>query len=155
MKSLAKLGYFNTEACTLLQESNFSTQSRPSYRVLFEELLQNFNKQKGTTVVDIRCLKNDPEILIRLGCCENLSTAKRLSDCIRHVGLDAEDAILTTCSSAFDVLCSRMEEKLTFAPDEQVVKSWFFCVALIFYLLYTNIWEDILGTWTLDLHGVS
>ena len=138
MNSLAKLGYFNTEACTLLQENKFSTQSRPSYRVLFEELLQNFNKQKGTCV-DIRCLKNDPEVLVRLGCCENLITAKRLSDCIRHVGLDTEDVILTTCSSAFDVLCSRMEEKLTFAPDEQVVKSWFLCVALIFFLLYTNI----------------
>jgi hypothetical protein len=52
-----------------------------------------------------------------------------LYDCIKYVGLDADEEVLAVCKSAFDVLCSKLEEKLAFAPDEQVTTLGFIWVA--------------------------
>ncbi len=38
----------------------------------------------------------------------------------RWLGLDAEESIPEACKNAFDVLCHRMEQRLTYAPNEQV-----------------------------------
>lgn len=38
----------------------------------------------------------------------------------RFLGLDDDSEIPDTCKSAFDVICSRMEERLNYSPTEQV-----------------------------------
>lgn len=39
----------------------------------------------------------------------------------RWLGLDALEPVPTSCRNIFEVLCKRMEEKLTFGPDEKVL----------------------------------
>ncbi|KAI5084069.1 hypothetical protein GOP47_0000238 [Adiantum capillus-veneris] len=116
MDSLANLGYFDREPCVSLQTNNTSHSSRPSYQALLKDLLSKFCKEKRSAV---ELSKVDPDTFLSLGCCKNYSSAQRVSECIRHLGLDAEEEIPVICKSPFEVLCSRMELKLTFSPKEQ------------------------------------
>lgn len=122
LDSLANLGYFDTEPCPLLQNHGFSAPSRPSYRAFFEDLVLQIEKKKemgddGNSVSEHP--KNDPDTFHRLGCCKSQNSAKKVSVCIRHLGLDGEEEIPASCKSAFEALCSKMEQKLTYAPNEQ------------------------------------
>lgn len=116
MNSLANLGYFDREPCPLLQNHVSSALSRPSYRALFEDLILQIHNKRWSG--DAR-LNNDPDSFLSLGCCKSQSSAQRVSVCVRHLGLDAEEEIPAACKSAFEALCSKMEQKLTFAPNEQ------------------------------------
>lgn len=42
---------------------------------------------------------------------------------LRWLGLDEAETVPKTCKSVFEILCGRMEEKLTFGPDEQVAPA--------------------------------
>ncbi|MCO5605370.1 hypothetical protein L7F22_059553 [Adiantum nelumboides] len=119
MDSLANLGYFDREPCVLLQRYNMSDLSRPSYQAVLNDLLAQLGKERRSGV-DGACVaepsKVDPDRFVNLGCCKNYTCAR----CIhRHLGLDAEEEIPVACKSPFEVLCSRMEQKLTFTPKEQ------------------------------------
>ncbi|MCO5561188.1 hypothetical protein L7F22_014809 [Adiantum nelumboides] len=117
MNSLANLGYFDREP-----RYNTSDLSRTSYQALLNDLLTQFGKERGSGDVGTcacKPLKVDPDRFVSLGCCENYRSAQRVSECIRHLRLDADEEIPLACKSPFDVLCSRMEQKLTFAPKEQ------------------------------------
>lgn len=117
MHSLANLGYFDREPCALLQSDSASANlcSRPSYQALFEDLVSQL--QKGNGVRELSAM--DPDLLLSLRCCKSHSSARRALECIRHLGLDADEEIPAACKSPFEALCSRMEQKLTFAPREQ------------------------------------
>eukprot|EP00250_Pteridium_aquilinum_P021416 c25115_g1_i3 orf=358-1851(-) len=118
MNSLANLGYFDKEPCPLLRNHG---PSALSYQALFQELLQILSTKRLGIVGSCTAghLKNDPDTLLRLGCCKSQSSAQRASVCIRHLGLDAEEEIPAACKSIFEAFCSRMEQKLTFGPNEQ------------------------------------
>ncbi|MCO5591337.1 hypothetical protein L7F22_045319 [Adiantum nelumboides] len=122
MESLANLGYFDREPCVLLQRYNTSDLSTPSYQAILNDLLAQFGKERRSGV-DGTCVaepsKVDPDRFVNLGCCKSYTSAHRVSECIRHLGLDAEEEIPVACKSPFEVLCSRMEQKLTFTPKEQ------------------------------------
>lgn len=124
MNSLASLGFFSMEANPLLQNKDIACP-RASYRLLLEDLMLRVSQRGGMSMLSnpgnsaTATLKNNAETLVRLGCCKTDITGKQVSACISHLGLDAEEEISALCTSAFDVLCSRMEEKLAYAQNEQ------------------------------------
>ncbi|KAH9306499.1 hypothetical protein KI387_010903, partial [Taxus chinensis] len=122
MSSLAKLGFFNSEFHPILTQEN---GVKPTFSMFLQELikvaLQDRQTQKelketqghGTKLTDIS------EMLLRVGCCKDSTSANKTASCIKFLGLDDDSKISSTCKSAFDVICSRMEERLNYSPTEQ------------------------------------
>ncbi|KAH7296234.1 hypothetical protein KP509_26G014900 [Ceratopteris richardii] len=122
MNSLANLGYFNREPCALLQSSEGVDLRRPSYKALLRELISQLQKEKGlddSGFFSTQISKLDPDLFLSIGCCKSQTSAQRVSSCMRHLGLDANEDIPAVCKSPFEALCARMEDKLTFGPEEQ------------------------------------
>lgn len=123
MDALGELGYFDTEN-PLLDPNAPTGSAPPTYSVILTALLlQTFHKVdesdewKKFNADDNNSLAH---ALATLNCCKNdVSAAENVATCIRWLGLDAVEPVPTSCNSIFEVLCKRMEEKLTFGPDEK------------------------------------
>ncbi|KAL3698775.1 hypothetical protein R1sor_012851 [Riccia sorocarpa] len=110
MAGIAKLGFFDYSSHQLLGSSNGGTTYATFLNDLLSKLVHKL-KAEGTEL--------SPENLLNLGCSTDIEAARRLRHCVRWLGLDSKLEIPDSCKSAFDVLCSRMEAKLTFTPKEQ------------------------------------
>lgn len=125
MSSLTKLGFFNNELHPMLSQEKGEPTSKPTFKMFLLELLKcafqdrqtqkdlNETQDCSTKQMDIG------EMLIRVGCCKGSGSANKTASCIKFLGLDDDSEIPDMCKSAFDVICSRMEERLNYSPTEQ------------------------------------
>ncbi|KAH7680016.1 Saccharopine dehydrogenase (NAD(+) L-glutamate-forming) protein [Dioscorea alata] len=115
MSTLAKIGLFDTEVHTLLNGDG----KRPTYGAFLCELLKcpdTSNSQSQAT------LMGDAEMverIILLGHCKEASTALKTLKTTKFLGLHENKEIPGKCSSAFDVTCLLMEERLAYSSNEQ------------------------------------
>lgn len=118
MAILGKIGFFDAADHPLLQQTN-----RPTYRVFLNDLL-NVNNISTTTS------KGNPEVsggqndelisrLMALGYCKEKELAVKIFKTIKFLGLDEETEIPKDCSSAFSVICQRMEQRMAYSHNEQ------------------------------------
>lgn len=116
MSCLGKLGLFDTSVHPKLKGPH-----RPTFGAFLIEFLKN----KSTDLSDsgeMRVSLDENEIVRRvmvLGCCREAATATRTAKAIRFLGLHDDEEIPETCSSAFDVICFRMQERLSYSSKEQ------------------------------------
>ncbi|CAA6658720.1 unnamed protein product [Spirodela intermedia] len=109
MGTLAKIGFFNSEAHPMLKES-----SRPTFRAFLSELL----KADSNEELPVR----DEEMagrIISLGHCKETVTAMKAVQTIKFLGLHEDEEIPLPCQSAFDISCWRMEGRLAYSSTEK------------------------------------
>ncbi|RWR95819.1 Saccharopine dehydrogenase / Homospermidine synthase [Cinnamomum micranthum f. kanehirae] len=118
MASLARIGFFDTEVHPMLREG-----IRPTFGAFLNELLKNRTSENK---VDSRHAEGSAGIekemaarLITLGYCKATATAEKTAKTIRFLGLHEHVEIPAACQSAFDVICLRMEERLSYSSSEQ------------------------------------
>ncbi|EES05910.1 hypothetical protein BDA96_04G344300 [Sorghum bicolor] len=116
MATLSKIGLFDAANHPLLQETN-----RPTYKGFLDELLNNISTTN--TGLDIEASGGyDDEIIARLsklGCCRDKEIAAKTVKTIKFLGLHEETQIPKGCSSAFDVICQRKEQRMAYGHNEQ------------------------------------
>ena len=81
MACLAKIGFFDTEVHPLLKGGK-----RPTFRAFLSELLEDRSLNSGTTGIVEGSITNEKEMLRRvtmLGCCKEITTAKKTVDTIK------------------------------------------------------------------------
>ncbi|KAJ6792728.1 alpha-aminoadipic semialdehyde synthase [Iris pallida] len=116
MSCLAKIGFFETEVHPLLKQGQ-----RPTFKVFLSDLL----KSKFSNSVNVEDMEgiigNEKEMIAlftTLGLCKETAAMKTIKT-IKFLGLHENVEIPATCSSAFDVACLRMEQKLSYSANEQ------------------------------------
>ncbi|KAM3224414.1 hypothetical protein ACQJBY_057662 [Aegilops geniculata] len=118
MAILAKIGFFDAEDHPLLQETN-----RPTYRIFLNELLNVNNVSTSNTKVNgEETGGHDDELISRLmmlGHCKEKELAVKILKTIKFLGLHEETQIPKDCSSAFSVICQRMEQRMAYGHNEQ------------------------------------
>lgn len=124
MSALAKLGFFNNEIHPMMKQDIEVNHSRPSFSMFLHELLREALKDNQTQkdVTEAGHSKEQMDIaniLARVGCCKSSTSANKVAFFIRYLGLDDDSEIPEACKSAFDIICSRMEERLNYLPNEQ------------------------------------
>eukprot|EP01018_Ginkgo_biloba_P028011 Gb_24725 [translate_table: standard] len=125
MSCLAKLGFFDNEVHPMLKQDTVINHSRPTFNMLLQELLRKASKDNQTLkdATEVREYSTEhvdiADMLVGLGCCKNNASANKAASCIRFLGLDDDNKIPESCTSAFDVICLRMEERLVYSPIEQ------------------------------------
>ncbi|VAI61798.1 unnamed protein product [Triticum turgidum subsp. durum] len=123
MAILAKIGFFDAENHPLLQETN-----RPTYRNFLNELLNVNNISTSNTKINgEESGGHDDELVSRLmmlGHCKEKELAVKILKTIKFLGLHEETQIPKDCSSAFSVICQRMEQRMAYGHNEQI---WYCC----------------------------
>ncbi|XP_062220509.1 alpha-aminoadipic semialdehyde synthase-like isoform X2 [Phragmites australis] len=118
MATLSKTGFFYAANHPLLQEIN-----HPTYMGFLDELLNVNDISTTTTNVNAEVSGgHDDELVSRLlilGHCKDKETAVKTVKTIKFLGLHEETQIPKDCSSAFDVICQRMEQRMAYHDDEQ------------------------------------
>lgn len=117
MACLAKIGFFDTEVHPLLKGG-----SRPTFRAFLNKLLEVRSSNSETTGNAERSTTDEKEMasrMIMFGCCKEVKTAMKTLETIKFLGLHEDEEIPVTCFSAFDVVCLRMEERLSYSSNEQ------------------------------------
>ncbi|CAD6242052.1 unnamed protein product [Miscanthus lutarioriparius] len=116
MATLSKIGFFDAANHPLLQDTN-----RPTYKGFLDELLNNISTTN--TDLDIEASGGyDDEMIARLSklvCCRDKEIAAKTVKTIKFLGLHEETQIPKGCSSAFDVICQRMEQRMAYGHNEQ------------------------------------
>ncbi|KAL5207069.1 hypothetical protein ABZP36_031504 [Zizania latifolia] len=118
MATFAKIGFFDVVNHPLLQQT-----TRPTYR---DFLIELFNAQNISTTA----IKGSSEVsggqegelisrLLSFGHCKEKEIAVKTVKTIKFLGLYEETEIPKNCSSAFDVICQRMEQRLAYGHNEQ------------------------------------
>jgi alpha-aminoadipic semialdehyde synthase len=108
MSTLAKIGLFDSDA-----HSIFESGKNTTFRMFLCEFLE---------IKPDEALSMEEEIigqLITAGYCKERETAEQTAKTIIFLGLDEETEIPSSCKSAFDVTCLRMEERLAYSGTEQ------------------------------------
>ncbi|KAA8534721.1 hypothetical protein F0562_029837 [Nyssa sinensis] len=111
MGTLARIGFFNTEAHPI-----FKNLKRPTYGTFLLELLKTRSENLAG------CLMGEKDITERictLGLCKEQGTAVKTAKTIIFLGFLEPTEIPVSCQSAFDVTCLRMEERLAYSSTEQ------------------------------------
>ncbi|XAR55198.1 Saccharopine dehydrogenase (NADP(+), L-lysine-forming) [Bertholletia excelsa] len=111
MGTLARIGFFNSEASLILK-----SEKRPTY-ISFLLGLLGIQNQKLTGIAMGE--KDVMEKIVALGFCEEQEIAAKTAKTIIFLGFNEELEIPITCQSAFDVTCLRMEERLAYSSTEQ------------------------------------
>lgn len=111
MSTLARIGFFNTEAQLILK-----TEKKPSYASFLLELLGDENQNSEDITLGER---NIMEKIIALGICKEQELASKTAKTIIYLGFHEKNEIPISCQSAFDVTCLRMEERLAYSGKEQ------------------------------------
>ncbi|XP_034577051.1 alpha-aminoadipic semialdehyde synthase isoform X2 [Setaria viridis] len=118
MDTLSKLGFFDTANHPLLQDTN-----RPTYKGFLDGLLNANNISTTTRNLNIEASGGyDDELIARLlalGHCKEKEIAVKTVKTIKFLGLNEETRIPKDCSSAFDVICQRMEQRMVYGQNEQ------------------------------------
>jgi len=118
MATLSKIGFFDAANHPLLQDAN-----RPTYKGFLDELLNADNISTITTNLNIEASGGyDDELIARilsLGHCKEKDIAVKTVKTIKFLGLHEEIQIPKDCSSAFNVICQRMEQRMAYGHNEQ------------------------------------
>ncbi|XP_020269569.1 alpha-aminoadipic semialdehyde synthase [Asparagus officinalis] len=117
MACLAKIGFFDAEVHPILKEDK-----RPTFRAFLIELLKPRSLNHAISEDLERSIADEKEMvrrMIMLGLCKEMTTAIKTIKTIKFLGLNEDDKIPVACSSAFDVVCLRMEERLSYTGEEQ------------------------------------
>ncbi|XP_027333102.1 alpha-aminoadipic semialdehyde synthase isoform X2 [Abrus precatorius] len=111
MGTLSRIGLFNNEAHSLLMN-----EQRPTFRKFLFELLKVVSEDPDGSFIG----ENDIiERILKLGHCKDQRTAKKTAKTVIFLGLLEQTEIPATCKSAFDVVCLRMEERLSYSSTEK------------------------------------
>lgn len=111
MGTLARMGYFNTEAHPSLKH-----EKRPTFEAFLLELLRAKSKSTDGTIMREADIA---ERISELGLCKDSGSAVKTAKTIIFLGLNEHTDIPASCRSAFDVSCLRMEERLAYSSMEQ------------------------------------
>ncbi|XP_027072191.1 alpha-aminoadipic semialdehyde synthase isoform X1 [Coffea arabica] len=110
MGALAKIGFFNTEALSTLNNGE-----KPTYRKALLQLLRlNDNNLDGLAMNE----KEITERITTLGICQG-EIAVRTAKTIMFLGFHESTEIPASCQSAFDITCLLMEKALVYSGTEQ------------------------------------
>lgn len=111
MGTLARIGFFATEAHEILK-----CPERPTFETFTLVLLGIVEDTLfGSTIGEM----DIAERIISLGHCKQQETAIKAARTIIFLGLHEQTLIPSTCQTAFDVTCLRMEERLAYSGTEQ------------------------------------
>ncbi|KAI3714455.1 hypothetical protein L6452_21409 [Arctium lappa] len=111
MGSLARIGFFDSEVRLIL-----ANKDRPTYRTFLYELLK---VQSRTSDESVKVEKLITDRLLALGICKEDGAAIRTAKAIIFLGFNEQTEVPSSCQSAFDVTCLRMEERLAYTSTEQ------------------------------------
>ncbi|XP_020090480.1 alpha-aminoadipic semialdehyde synthase isoform X2 [Ananas comosus] len=117
MATMARVGFFETELHPLIKGSR-----RPTFKEFLNEILKVGSSTPITTGSFKGSVGSDEELverLIMLGHCKEKATAVRTVKTIKFLGLNEDVEVPAACSSAFDVMCLQMEERLSYGSKEQ------------------------------------
>lgn len=110
MGALAKIGFFNTEALSTLNNGE-----KPTYRKALLQLLRlNDDNSDGLAMNE----KEITERIAALGICQG-EIAVRTAKTIMFLGFHESTEIPASCQTAFDVTCLLMEKSLVYSGTEQ------------------------------------
>ncbi|KMT03434.1 hypothetical protein BVRB_8g191190 [Beta vulgaris subsp. vulgaris] len=111
MGTLARIGFFDTEA-----QGTLTSPERPTFESFTLKLLDiEKDTLSGSVIREI----DIAEKIISLGHCKQKTIALKTARTILFLGLNEQKSIPSTCKTAFDVTCLRMEEKLAYSGAEQ------------------------------------
>ncbi|KAG6428524.1 hypothetical protein SASPL_112776 [Salvia splendens] len=111
MGTLARIGFFNTEATPVLKD-----ETRPTYRTFLLSLLNHSTKDSEGLVVSEKWIADQ---ILSLGFCQEKETAIKTAKTIVFLGFHEKAEIPKVCQSAFDVSCLQMEERLAYSGTEK------------------------------------
>ncbi|XP_078157714.1 lysine-ketoglutarate reductase/saccharopine dehydrogenase bifunctional enzyme isoform X2 [Carex rostrata] len=107
MATLGKIGFFEMEPHPFIKVA-----PRPTLRSFLNHLL-------GLNMSSSAKEEEFIQRLVQLGHCKDKTTASKTIKAIKFLGLHEDMVIPESCSSAFEIICARMEERLTYKNDEQ------------------------------------
>ncbi|KAK7265501.1 hypothetical protein RJT34_33121 [Clitoria ternatea] len=111
MGTLSRIGLFNNVAHSLLVN-----EQRPTFREFLFELLKVVSEDPDGPLIG----ENDiMERILTLGHSKDQRTAMNTAKTIIFLGLLEQTEIPVSCKSAFDVVCFRMEERLSYSNEEK------------------------------------
>ncbi|KAL4589354.1 hypothetical protein LXL04_002260 [Taraxacum kok-saghyz] len=113
MGTLARIGFFDGEVSLILTNKD---KDRPTYRTFLFELLKIESRKSDESVKPDKLIT---ERILTLGICKEEGTAIRTTKAIMFLGFYEQIVIPSSCQSAFDVTCLRMEERLAYSTTEQ------------------------------------
>ncbi|KAK1416425.1 hypothetical protein QVD17_32216 [Tagetes erecta] len=113
MASLARIGFFDGEVRPSLTNKDKLT----TYRTFLYELLELHNNIN--TDESVKPEKLITERLLALGICKEDEAAIKTAKAIIFLGFYEQTGVPSSCQTAFDVTCLRMEERLAYTPMEQ------------------------------------
>ncbi|KAK6131718.1 hypothetical protein DH2020_034515 [Rehmannia glutinosa] len=111
MGTLARIGFFDTEATPTLQN-----ETRPTYRTFLLALLVFHTKDLAESIIDERWIADR---IFALGLSKEREAALKTAKTIVFLGFHEKAEIPTSCQCAFDVTCLRMEERLAYSSTEK------------------------------------
>ncbi|KAM2621541.1 hypothetical protein TB2_026280 [Malus domestica] len=111
MGTLSRIGLFESEPHPLLKDAK-----RPTFRNFLSELLKMKTEDLDRPLIGEKII---PERIVTLGYCKEQGAAVRAAKTILFLGLHEQKEIPSSCKSAFDVACLRMEERLAYSSMEQ------------------------------------
>ncbi|KAL8226221.1 hypothetical protein R6Q57_018778, partial [Mikania cordata] len=112
MGSLARIGFFDSKIHLVL-----TSKDRPTYRTFLYELLEFHSSINSDE--SVKAEKLITERLLALGICKDNEAAIRTTKAIIFLGFYEQTEIPSSCQTAFDVTCLRMEERLAYTSTEQ------------------------------------
>ncbi|CAL5199116.1 unnamed protein product [Lathyrus oleraceus] len=111
MGTLSRIGLFNSEAHPILKN-----EERPTFRKFTFDLLKiDHEDPNGALIGEVDITKR----ILSLGHCKDQRSATMTAKTIIFLGLFDQTEIPTSCQSAFDVACFRMEERLSYSSTEK------------------------------------
>ncbi|TQD76201.1 hypothetical protein C1H46_038228 [Malus baccata] len=111
MATLSRIGLFESEPHPLLKDAK-----RPTFKKFLSEHLKMKTEDLDRPLIGEKII---PERIVTLGYCKEQGAAVRAAKTIVFLGLHEQKEIPTSCKSAFEVTCLRMEERLAYSSTEQ------------------------------------
>ncbi|XP_061361487.1 alpha-aminoadipic semialdehyde synthase isoform X1 [Gastrolobium bilobum] len=111
MGTLSRIGLFNNEVHPILQN-----EQRPTFRKFLFELLKVVSEDPDGQLIEE---KEIMERILTVGNCKDQRSAMKTAKTIIFLGLLEQTEVPASCQSAFDVICFRMEEKLSYSSTEK------------------------------------
>ncbi|KAL1547882.1 alpha-aminoadipic semialdehyde synthase [Salvia divinorum] len=111
MGTLARIGFFNTEATPMLKD-----ETRPTYRSFLLSLLNHSTEYSDGLVVGEKWIADQ---ILSHGLCQEKETAIKTAKTIVFLGFHEKAEIPKACQCAFDVSCLQMEERLAYSGTEK------------------------------------
>ncbi|CAL0306925.1 unnamed protein product [Lupinus luteus] len=111
MGTFSRIGLFNNEA-----HPSLKNEERITFRKFLFELLKVASEEPDEPLIEE---KDIMQRILELGHCKDQRTAMMTAKTIIFLGFIEQTNIPTSCQSAFDVVCSRMEERLSYSSTDR------------------------------------